>query len=173
MGLAEVKKELKKMDNDRLIVLIVDLYKKNKYVKEILDFYANPNFDDLLEKYRLKVYKAFFPARGHKYKLNVAKQAISDFKKLEPSSALLADLMLYYVETAIEYGIEYDYLLDTSFYKSLETTYAAALKLIVKENLHSQFTIRVGNLLIKTERIQYFDYCCDLRKIYKDFHKDA
>ena len=34
MGLAEVKKELKKLEKDKLIDLIGDLYKKQKSVKE-------------------------------------------------------------------------------------------------------------------------------------------
>ena len=52
MGLVDLKKELVKLDKDKLIVLISDLYKSNKAAKEYLDFYANPNETDLFEKYK-------------------------------------------------------------------------------------------------------------------------
>jgi hypothetical protein len=33
MGLTDIKKELKKLDKDKLIDLVADLYKKNKSVR--------------------------------------------------------------------------------------------------------------------------------------------
>lgn len=42
MGLSDIKKELKKLDTEKLINLIADLYTKNKSVKEFFDFYVNP-----------------------------------------------------------------------------------------------------------------------------------
>ena len=50
MGLTHIKKELKKLDKDKLIDLIADLYKNNKSVKEFFDFYVNPNERVLFEK---------------------------------------------------------------------------------------------------------------------------
>jgi hypothetical protein len=38
MDLTELKKELKKLDKDKIIDLVTELYKKNKSVKEFLDF---------------------------------------------------------------------------------------------------------------------------------------
>ncbi|MCA6432179.1 MAG: hypothetical protein IM574_01110, partial [Cytophagales bacterium] len=107
MGLTDIKKELKKLDKDKLIDLVADLYKKNKSVKEFFDFYVNPDERELFNKYRDKVFEAFYPKRGYNYKLKDGKQAISDFKKLGTSSDLLADLMLFYVETGVKFTNDY------------------------------------------------------------------
>lgn len=69
MGLVDVKKELKKLDKNKLIELLAELYKKNKSVKEFLDFYANPNERELFEKYRDKVLEAFYPKQGYNFSL--------------------------------------------------------------------------------------------------------
>ena len=89
MALTDLKKELKKLDKEKLINLIADLYKKNKSVKEFLDFYVSPDENELFKKYRDKVFEAFYPKRGYGYKLKDGKQAISDFKKFEPATELV------------------------------------------------------------------------------------
>ena len=43
MPLKDIKKELKKLDKEKLIELVADLYKNNKSVKDFFDFYVNPN----------------------------------------------------------------------------------------------------------------------------------
>ena len=47
MGITEIKKELRKLDKEKLVELVADLYKKNKSVKELLDFFINPNEQEL------------------------------------------------------------------------------------------------------------------------------
>src|SRR5215210_7150494 len=132
MGLTDIKRELKKLDKDKLISLITDLYKNNKSVKEFFDFYVNPNENELFKTYRDKVFEAFYPKRGFGYKLKEGKQAISDFKKLGVSTDLLANLMLFYVETGVKFTNDYGDI-DENFYSSLEKTYVQALTLMKKE----------------------------------------
>jgi hypothetical protein len=175
MGLTEIKKELRKLDNDKLIALIADLYKKNKSVKEFLDFYVNPNEKELFEKYRNKVFEAFYPKRGYNYKLKDGKQAISDFKKLEPSSDLLADLMLFYVETGVKFTNEFGDI-DEGFYSSMETTYLAALTLMRKENLLDKFADRAGKAVNDTSHMGwgFYDYLHDVHsEFYADYSDDT
>ena len=171
MGLSELKKELKKLDKDGLISLIGDLYKKNKSVKEFLDFYVNPNEKELFEKYRDKVFEAFYPKRGYNLKLKDGKQAISDFKKLEPSSDLLADLMLFYVETGVKFTNDFGDV-NEAFYLSLEKTYVAALTLIEKESLLNKFADRAGKILIDTSDIGWGFHDC-LTDIYYNFYTNS
>src|SRR3954468_16679634 len=120
MGLTDIKKELKKLDKDKLIDLIADLYKKDKAVKELFDFYLNPNEEELFEKYRTKVYQAFYPKRGFGFNLKEGKKAISDFKKFNPSPKLVADLMLCYVEYGVKFTNDYGDI-DENYYYSLES----------------------------------------------------
>ena len=170
MGLTDIKKELKKLDKDQLIDLVSDLYKKNKSVKEFFDFYVDPNERELFEKYRDKVFEAFYPKRGYNYKLKDGKQAISDFKKLSPSADLIADLMLFYVETGVKFTKDFGDI-DEGFYSRMETTYVADLTLMKKEKLLYKFADRAGKVVSDTSDIGwgFHDYLCD---VHSDFYPD-
>lgn len=168
MGLTDIKKELKKLDKDKLIDLVAELYKKNKSVKEFFDFYVNPNERELFEKYRDKVFEAFYPKRGFNYKLKDGKQAISDFKKLGTSTELLADLMLFYVETGVKFTNDFGDI-NESFNKSLATTFVDSLMLMSKENHLDKFEERVGNVVDDSSEIGwgFHDY---LVQVWIDFY---
>ena len=175
MGFSDIKKELKKLDKDKLIDLVADLYKKNKSVKEFFDFYANPDERELFNKYRDKVFEAFYPKRGFSLKLKEGKQAISDFKKLGPSSELLADLMLFYVETGVKFTNDFGDI-DEGFYSSIEKTYVAALTLMKKENLLDKFADRAGNVVNDSSGIGwgFHDFLCDAHSdFYADYSDDT
>lgn len=144
-----IKTELGKLEKSALIEIISDLYKKNKSVQEYLNFYIKPDEDGLFEKYRAKVYEAFFPKRGFGYNLKQGKQSITDFKKLGPSAESLADLMLFYVETGVKFTGDYGDMNET-FYNSMESTYANALKIIYKERLLEVFKQRSMQILDDT-----------------------
>lgn len=175
MGLAEIKKELKKLDKDKLIDLVADLYKKNKSVKEFLDFYLNPDERALFYKYRDKVFEAFYPRRGYNYKLKDGKQAISDFKKLGPSADLLADLMLFYVETGVKFTNDFGDI-DERFYLSMATTYVGALTLMQKEYILEKFADRAGKVISDTSGIGwgFHDFLIDAHSnFYADYVDDT
>ena len=170
MGLREIKNELKKLDKDKIVDILTDLYKKNKAVKEYFDFYFDPNEKELFKKYRDKVFEAFYPKRGDNLKLKDGKKAISDFKKLGPSTELIADLMLFYVETGVEYTNDFGDI-DDNFYSSLESTYVEALKLMRKENLLDKFAERTSKVINDTDNIGwgFHDY---LSYVYSEFYPD-
>lgn len=168
MGLADLKKELQKLDKEKLIDLIGDLYKKNKSAKEFFDFYVSPNEDELFKKYRDKVFEAFYPKRGYGYKLKDGKQAINDFKKLGPATELLANLMLFYVESGVKFTNDFGDV-NEAFYNSLTTTFVDALKIMDKENLLSKFEERVEKIVDNTSGIGwgFHDY---LVQVWFDFY---
>jgi hypothetical protein len=168
MGLTDLKNELKKLDKDKLIALIAELYKKNKSVKEFFDFYVHPDEKELLEKYRIKVFEAFYPKRGFNYNLKNGKKAINDFKKLGTSEDLQADLMLFYVETGVSFTNDYGDI-NEAFYKSLATTFVNALILLNKENLLDPFKGRVEKIVDDTNGIGwgFHDY---LVQVWCDFY---
>lgn len=168
MGLTDIKRELKKLDKDKLIDLVAELYKKNKSVKEFFDFYVNPNERELFEKYRDKIFEAFYPKRGYNYNLKDGKKAISDFKKLGTSTDYLADLMLFYVETGVKFTNDFGDSNET-FYRSLATTFVNSLTLMRKENLLDKFEDRVGKVVDDTSGIGwgFHDY---LVQVWIDFY---
>jgi len=168
MGLSEVKKELKKLDKEKLVDLLSDLYKKNKSVKEYLDFYVNPNEKELFLKYKDKVYEAFYPKRGDRFKLSDGKKAISDFKKLETSKELLSDLMLFYAETGVEFTNEFGDI-DEPFYDSIASVYLKALALMDKENILEKFAVRAKKIVDDTSGIGW-GFHDELGDIYSEFY---
>ena len=168
MGLSDIKKELKQFDKNKLIELIAELYKKNKSVKEYFDFFINPNEEELFQKYRDKVFEAFYPKRGYELKLKDGKQAISEFKKLEPSLELIADLTLFYVECGVTFTNEFGDI-DEPFYMSIEKMYLQALTLMQKEDLLDKFQSRALKIVEDTNDIGwgFHDY---LSQVYDDYY---
>lgn len=71
-------------------------------------------------------------------KLSVGKKAISDFKKLGISNEYVAKLMLFYVETGVEFTIDFGDI-DEAFYNSIRGNFDKALKLLKKENLLEKY----------------------------------
>lgn len=169
MSFTTVKKELNKLDKAKLIALVGDLYKKHKNVQEYLDHFANPDEKGLFEKYKERVIQAFFPVRGWDYDLRKGKQAIADFRKLEPSPRQLADLMLVYVETGVEFTNQFGDINET-FYSSLESVYHQTLKLLKNETLLPKFEKRLRKVLTDTSDIGwgFHDTLCDYFVEYFD-----
>ena len=157
MSWITVRKELNKLSKEQVIEVVGDFYKKSKSLKEMLDFYAEPKEDELFQKYRQKVYEAFYPKRGFDYKLKNGKQAINDFKKLGASIPLVADLMLFYVETGVSFTNDFGDISEV-FYNSLESTYLDALNLMKRENILDEFKDRAAQVLADTKNIGWGFY---------------
>lgn len=168
MGLTDIKKELKKLDKDKLVEIVADLYKKNKSVKEYLDFFVNPNEKELYVKYKDKVYEAFYPKRGDRFRLADGKKAITEFKNLEASKELLADLMLFYAETGVEFTNEYGDI-DEPFYNSIASVYSNALTLMSKESILNKFAERAKKVVDDTSGIGW-GFHDELGDIYSEFY---
>src|SRR5690606_35869004 len=98
---------LKQMEKEHLIELVLDVYKRSKEAKAFLDFFVDPNEQELFERYKSKVFEAFYPKNGSKIKIAKGKKAISEFKKFETSAELQAALMLFFVETGVELSLHY------------------------------------------------------------------
>ncbi|WP_243345353.1 DUF6155 family protein [Parabacteroides sp. FAFU027] len=145
MSKASLKKELIKLTKEQLVEQILDLYDKNKAVKEFYEFYLNPrNEKELAEKYKKLIRKEFnveSPEQaGLKY--SVAKRAIADFKDLQPSPEALADVMLTLPECACEFTSRYGDM-DEAFYTGAYNNFFEALKFMAKHNILQDFRIRV------------------------------
>jgi len=147
-----LKKTLDTYDKVKLIDLIADLYTKNKSVKEYLDFSMNSNEEEILKSYKQKVEEAFFPKRGMNFKLADGKKAISDFRKLKPTTKSVADLMMCYVESGVKFTRKYGDI-DERFYSSLESVFNDCLGLIYKNFLQEEFKDRADQILEDTEDI--------------------
>jgi len=149
MSKSSFKKELQKLTKEQLIAQILDLYEKNKAVKEFYNFYLNPrNEKELVKKYKKLIRKELHvenPERGG-FKFSVAKCIISDFKDLQPTSKALADVMLYLPEYACEYTYHHGDISEP-FYNGAYNSFVATLKFLHKNDLLDFFKNRVEQCL--------------------------
>jgi hypothetical protein len=113
---------------------------------------------------------AFYPAKAKRYCLKDGKNAIAEFKKYEPSSELVADLMLYYVETAVQFTNDFGDI-NESFYSSVGSTFLSSLKLMRKEDILPLFIERVKKVVEGSEDVGWglYDY---MLGVYFDFYDD-
>jgi hypothetical protein len=170
MSQASLKKELKHLEKEHLVELVLDIYKRSKEAKAFLDFFVDPNEKELFEKYKSKVYEAFYPKKGYKVKIAQGKKAISEFKKFETSADLQAELILYFVATGVELSLHYGYLTQgffTSQVKMLDT----ALRLMKSEELLKKYKSNVLQIL-DTAYKGYFQFHESLEEVYLQYYDE-
>jgi len=141
--LTQLKDYLSDHSCDELIAEISILFGRFAAVKEYYEVKLTPEgLQRSFAKYKAIISDEFFPKRGFgKARLSVAKKAITDFGKVSSSPEYIADLMLYFVETGIEYTSTYGDI-DEAFYRSLEGMYSRALELIIDNHLAPEFSDR-------------------------------
>jgi hypothetical protein len=173
MSKPKLKKELQELTKEQLIEQILDLYDKNKAVKEFYNFYLNPrNEKELAEKYKKQIRKEFNvenPMRSTE-KFSLAKRAITDFKGLQPSPEALADVMLYLPESACELTYCYGDFSE-QFYDSAYNNYRAALEFIAKNNLLDVFKRRAKQCVKWASRCGY-GFADVIAEVYYEYYQD-
>lgn len=130
MRINDLKKNLKELTKEELIKSIVNLYKKNEFVKDYYSLkYADSSNLSVFIKHRAVIKNKFFPTRGDgRGRLSVAKKAITEFKKLSDDKSSITELMVFYVETGVRYTDCYGDI-DEPFYLSMESMYERAMNI--------------------------------------------
>ena len=109
MSKSSVKKSIKDFEAPQLQELILDLYGKSKEVKEILDFFANPDIEKKSEDYKSVLYKEAtrYSRRGYRPRMPRLRTTIKRFRVLlEPGDEAVADLMVFVALALIGLGEE-------------------------------------------------------------------
>lgn len=135
-----LKLHLQQLSREELLDEIAMLYDKFEPVK---GFYQTRLSESggraMLESYKDVIWREFFPSHGlPPARLSVARKAVADFKKISNSPADLAELMLFYVGTGVQFTQEYGDI-DSAFYNSMEGMFERAAKHIVTHGLQEQF----------------------------------
>ena len=169
MGIKEFKVELEMLDKRRLIELISEMHRKDKNARKFLDYYLNPDESRLFEEHKARIREGFFPKRGDALKLSIARQAINNFKKYEPSKELIVDLMLCYVECGVEFTNDYGDI-NESFYSSVEGMYYSALDLMSRECCLEKFKERAAKIVHDTKGIGW-GFHDGLADLYNEHYK--
>ncbi|GAA5818800.1 MAG: conserved hypothetical protein [Methanobrevibacter sp. CfCl-M3] len=169
MSKMKLKKYLKDLDKSDIIKIFLDVYSKNKDAKEYLNYLVEPNEEEQFEKAKKIIKNEYFPERGlPKTRLSVAKKAIRDFSRLNPSPELEAELMLFLVEQGCEliesFGME-----DNSYYIGMINNYEKALDFMDKNNLLKKFQARAERCTqIASEHVFFFGE--ELYDLFIDFY---
>lgn len=139
MSKLQLKKLLATMDKSDIVSLVLEMYDTKKEIKEYLDYYVSPNEKEQFEKYK-KIIQSEYSLTTHmpKTRLSVAKKAISDFSKLNPSPELEAQLMILLVECGCQFTYNYGDMWE-GFYDGMYNNFARALKFMQKHKLLEQF----------------------------------
>jgi Family of unknown function (DUF6155) len=151
IGIGALKQYLKTCPRQELINHIADLFTKFDSVRDYYEARLSPEDDAAVrEKYKEVIKNEFFPKRGFgDARLSVARKAVSDYKKVSKSKEGLADIMLYYVETGVEFTTAYGDI-DEPFYNSMESMYKRAAEFIVEHELRDVFERRCRRIVAAT-----------------------
>lgn len=148
MSKSQVKKLLAGMSKEEVINTVMELYDARKEARDYLDYYVNPNESNELEKFKKIVLKEFDDdiSRDPQCRFSVCRKALSDFKKLAPSTETLAEAMVYYVERVCEFSF-YAGDLWEQYYDSAVSNFRSMLKFLAKNNMLEAMMPRVVQIM--------------------------
>lgn len=153
MSKAQLKKYLKSLTQEQLIQVILDTYDARKESKEYLEYFMNPDDKAAHEKARNELYPIYFNKRGKtqsKLVMSNANKIVNDFIKLEPSSELVADLLLYNVELYVS-RLSLRYIVSSTAWSTLVNHFRKAVDYAQSYSLADQFKNRVWKIVKYTE----------------------
>ncbi|PCI70315.1 MAG: hypothetical protein COB26_04845 [Piscirickettsiaceae bacterium] len=169
MKVNDLKRNLKDSSKEELIKEIVELFKKNSFVKDyyILKYDSESN-SSILDKHKDIIEDEFFPKIGFgKARLSVAKKSITEFKKLSQDKTKLADLMVFYVEIGVKFTNCYGDI-DEPFYLSMESMYDKAVQFIISAKLEEMFNHRCLEIVNDTAGMGW-GFHDQLNEIYHEY----
>lgn len=172
MSKTELKKHLVSLSKEQIIEQVLALYGTCKPAKEYFDYYLHPDEKGQFEKYKAIVINEFYSQSKSgfgKMRFSVAKKAIADFRKLNPSPELLGDLMLVLPESAWEVSFNSSDLWE-QFYESAVNNYEAALKFLQKHNLLKQFQLRCQQC-VKHSKYCGYGYEDLMHQLYDEYYQ--
>jgi len=150
---------------------IADLFTKLDAVKDYYTLRLNGPDEDVVASYKARIKNEFFPARGYgQARLSVARKAVNDYKRLAPSPASVADLMLYYVEMGVQFTNAYGDISEP-FYSSMEKMYASAADYMAEHKLRAEFRDRCRRIVADTSGIGW-GFHDMLSQIYDEYFPD-
>lgn len=128
MSKSALKKYLRELKKKDLELQILDLYERFPQVKTYYNFAFNPKEDKLIGEAKAKISNEYFPLKRKRARArrSVAQKFIKQYITLGMDPHLLADLMLFNIETAQRYSARNR--VNEAFYKSMLRSYREAVQ---------------------------------------------
>ena len=144
MSKKSLRKYLHSLKKEQLEEQLLDLYDRFKDVKTYYNFVFDPQEEQLIEEFRFRVQKEYFPPAGRKPKArrSVAQRSIRHFITLGMEPRLVADAMLFNLETAQQFSARRT-IRQEAFYISMLRSYREARDFIRDHNLEMLFRDRL------------------------------
>ena len=169
MSKRDLKKYLALLPKQELEGQMLALYEKFAEVKAYYDFVFNPKEEKLEQEAKVKIANEYFPARGKRPKLrrSVAQKYIKHFITLGVDPYVVADVMLFTIETAQKYSAKRE-MKYGSFYKSIFTAYKQVVDYVVVNGTAANFKSRIKAVHDETFR-QDWENKKEFERIYDNF----
>lgn len=144
MSKRDLKKYIASMTKEQLEEQFVLLYEKFPDVKTYYNFVFNPKEEKLADEAKAKISNEYFPVKGRRPKLRrtVAQKFVKHFITLGVDPIVIADVMLFTIETAQKYSARRQ-IKYASFYNSILTAYKQAIDFTVKNGIYPDFRTRI------------------------------
>ena len=155
MSKRDLKKYLASLPKEELEEQLMSLYEKFADVKAYYNFVFNPKEDKLEQEAKVKISNEYFPIKGKRPKLrrSTAQKYIKQFLTLGVDPFVVADVMLFNIETAQKYSAKRE-LKYASFYKSMLNSYKQAVDFVVANGMNDNFTESIAT--IKNEAFRQY-----------------
>ncbi|AXG74706.1 hypothetical protein DVK85_10885 [Flavobacterium arcticum] len=169
MSKRDLKKYLASLPKEELEEQLMALYEKFGEVKTYYNFIFNPKEDKLEQEAKLKILHEYFPVRSKRPKLrrSVAQKYIKHFLSLGVDAYIVADLMLYNIETAQKYTAKRE-VSNSTFYKSIYNSYKQAVDYVVTNGMATEFKPRILAIHDKAFA-QRWENSKEFERIYDNF----
>lgn len=172
MSKTSLKKLLNGMDRDQLVEVMLELYDARKEARDYLEYYANPDENKMLEKYKGVIHKEFFPQKGRaKGRTSVCKKALKEFSTLHPSPRRIADLRLYLIESIYSYAVKMRSWVKESQEATALSIFEDTLQYLFTNDLTADFQRRIDNILLTAATLRG-PLRTRIKEIY-DFHLES
>lgn len=154
MSKRELKKYLKDLTKEQLEEQMVELYEKFSPVKVYYNFVFNPNENELLQDFKIKVSNEYFPIqkgkikRRPKMRRSVAQKLIKHFILLGVDIFIIADAMCYHIEIAQAYSADH-FVKQELFYKSMLTSFEQVVRFTIANGIVADFKTRLNAISLE------------------------
>ena len=159
MSKRALKAYLKELKKEQLEEQIVDLYERFGEVKTYYDSIFNPKEDKLINEAKTKINKEYFPTtrKRPKARRGTAQKYIKHFLKIGMEERLLADLMLFNLETAQGYNAKRPQKAE-AFFKSMANSFVEALNFVHYHGLQKEFQERLNRIVIEAKNQDWYNW---------------
>lgn len=156
MGKQKLKSYLQKLEKNEIGEQLIELYETSKDVKKYYDFLLNPKEERLVNDWKSKISKEYFPAHGKRRKArrSIGQKAVRELEFLGVSTDVIADIRLFAIEIAILFTVE-QHRSDVAFFKSFESQFVKSLEYLKYNGILSDFKPRCAEIVSRVEEANW------------------